>query len=141
MDAKINEKKQIVVAKFADISDKDERLRAIIEMGRKLPQMEDSLKIEPFLVRGCISRAWLAPRKGDSGQIFFEADSEAMIVKGIIAVLLEVYSGATAAEIEATDPSFLAEIGISEHLSMNRRNGLANIVKTIQNYAKALKNS
>ena len=141
MNLEINQKKQLVIAKFSEISDKDERLRAIIEMGRNLPQMEDSLKIDPFLVRGCISRAWLAPRRGDDGRVFFEADSEAMIVKGIIAVLLEVYSGATAGEIEATDPSFLAEIGISEHLSMNRRNGLANIVKTIQNYAKVLKNS
>lgn len=141
MHPDISKKKQIVIDRFSDIADKDERLRAIIEMGKKLPEMEDGLKIEPFLVRGCISRAWLAPRRGDDGRIFFEADSEAMIVKGIIAVLLEVYSGATAAEIETTDPSFLAEIGISEHLSMNRRNGLANIVKTIQNYAKALKNS
>ena len=141
MSLEITKKKQQVIDQFAAIKDKDERLRAIIEMGRALPTMDETLKIDPFLVRGCISKAWLAPRMTESERIFFEADSEAMIVKGIIAVLLEVYSGATAEDIEATDASFLAEIGISDHLSMNRRNGLANIVKTIQNYAKVLKKS
>ena len=130
----IIEKKDKLVAEFKALDDKDDRMRALILKGRSL-QMPENLKLDQFLVKGCISKAWLVPQLKD-GKIFFLADSEAMIVKGIIAALLEVYSGSTAKEILELNPDFLVEVGIEDHLSMNRRNGLANIFKLIQFYAE-----
>lgn len=122
------------------IADKDERLRHIIGEGKALPLFPEALRLEPFLVKGCISRAWLVPEiKGD--RLYFMADSEAMIVKGIVALLLKVYNGSTAEEIQNLSTDFLSEAGVSEHLSMNRRNGLSNILGMIQHYARSLAKS
>lgn len=132
----INDRIQKLAAELTSIRDKDERLRFIISKGRELPPVEENLKIDAFLVKGCISKAWLVP-KFEGNRISFMADSEAAVVKGIIAILLAVYSGCTAEEIRSTDPEFLKNWGISEHLSMNRRNGLSNIIGMIQNYARA----
>ena len=99
--------------------------------------MDPKLKIDQFLVKGCISKAWLVPQF-KSGQVAFFADSEAMIVKGIISVLLDLYNDCTPQEILQEDGTFLADVGITEHLSMNRRNGLANFLKLIHTYARAL---
>ena len=84
--------------------------------------------MDQFLVRGCISKAWLFPQFNE-GTVTFKADSEAMIVKGIIALLLEVYNEATPTEILGEDGSFLSEVGVTQHLSSNRRNGLSNVLK------------
>ena len=130
----IMERKDRILAELKGISDKDERLKALIEYGKNMRNLPDELKIDPFLVKGCISRAWLVPQiQGD--RLSFLADSEAMIVKGIIALLLQVYNDSTAAEIQALSADFLAEAGITELLSMNRRNGLRNVLLMIQNYA------
>ncbi len=127
-------RKERILAELKGISDKDERLKALIEYGRGMPELPANLKIEPFLVKGCISRAWLVPQiTGD--RLKFMADSEAMIVKGIIALLLKVYSDSTAEEIQSLSGDFLAEAGITELLSMNRRNGLRNVLVMIQSYA------
>lgn len=122
------------------IHDKDERLRHIIGEGKALPPFPENLRLEPFLVKGCISRAWLVPQVND-GRLSFIADSEAMIVKGIIALLLKVYNGSTPEEIATLSTDFLSEAGVSEHLSMNRRNGLSNILSMIQHYARSLAKS
>lgn len=122
------------------IPDKDERLRHIIAEGKALPIFPENLKLEPFLVKGCISRAWLVPEVKNQ-RLYFMADSEAMIVKGIVAILLKVYNGSTAEEIQKLSTDFLSEAGVSEHLSMNRRNGLSNILGMIQHYARSLANS
>jgi cysteine desulfuration protein SufE len=98
--------------------------------------IESNEKTDAYLIKGCISRAWLFPRF-ENGLVYFKADSEAAIVKGIIASIVEVYSGSTPAEILALSPDFLAEGGISEALSMNRRSGLANILKQVRLYALA----
>jgi cysteine desulfuration protein SufE len=132
----ITERKQKVIEEIGAITDKDERLRYIIQQGRSMPKMDDSLKIDHFLVKGCISKAWLAPQL-EQGRVTFHADSEAMIVKGIIAILLRVYNDSTPQEILATDADFLGQVGVTEHLSMNRRNGLSNILKMIKTYATA----
>lgn len=127
-------RKDRIMAELKGISDKDERLKAIIEYGKNMPELPAQLKIDPFLVKGCISRAWLVPQiQGD--RLRFMADSEAMIVKGIIALLLQVYNDSTADEIQSLSPDFLAEAGITELLSMNRRNGLRNVLSMIQTYA------
>lgn len=139
MTSAINNRIEKLVSEFSNIRDKDERLREIIAKGRSLAPLPEEMRNDAFLVKGCISKAWLVPRFKDS-KIYFMADSEAAIVKGIIAVLLEVYSGSTANEIKETDLDFLKGIGISEHLSMNRRNGLSNIIAMIQNYAQSALN-
>ncbi len=136
----ILQRKDELLKSLRAIHDKDERLRYIIGEGKDLPQFPDNLKLEPFLVKGCISRAWLVPNIKD-GRLSFLADSEAMIVKGIIALLLKVYNNSTAEEIMSLSTDFLSEAGVSEHLSMNRRNGLSNILSMIQHYARSLAKS
>lgn len=134
----IADRKETLIAELKSFSDKDDRLRFIIQQGKSMPAMDESLKIEPFLVKGCISRAWLAPRK-EGHRVSFMADSEAMIVKGIIALLLRVYNDATPDEILSTEAEFLSEVGVTDHLSMNRRNGLSNIIRTMKTYAQAFR--
>ncbi len=131
----IEEKQRRIIEQLRAIQDKDERLRYIIAAGKALPTIPEALKHDSFLVKGCISRAWLIPKK-ESDRIEFMADSEAAIVKGIIAILLAVYNHATPEEILRTDASFLSEVGVTEHLSMNRRNGLSNMLKLIRHYAE-----
>lgn len=122
------------------IKDKDERLSFIVEQGKGLGTLPESLKLEAFLVKGCISRAWLVPQiQGE--RLSFLADSEAVLVKGILALILQVYNGSTAEEILELSPEFLAEAGVTELLSMNRRNGLVNVVGLVRQYAERLKQS
>ncbi|MFW7379975.1 MAG: SufE family protein [Oligoflexus sp.] len=134
----ISQRKEELINELKSISDKDERLRYIIEQGKAMPAMDPSLKIEPFMVKGCISKAWLAPQK-QGERIHFHADSEAMIVKGIIALLLRVYNDSTPDEIITTESDFLTTVGVTDHLSMNRRNGLSNILKMMKTYAAAFR--
>lgn len=130
----INVRKDRILAELKGITDKDDRLKMIIEYGKNMAPLADELKIEPFLVKGCISRAWLVPKIQD-GRLSFMADSEAMIVKGIIALLLSVYNDSTPDEIQSLPGDFLADAGVTELLSMNRRNGLRNVLVMIQGYA------
>ena len=133
----IEERRNRLIESMRAIPNKDERLRAIVERGKQLPALPDALKIDTFLVKGCISRAWLVPQiQGD--RLSFLADSEAMIVKGVIALLLDVYNGSQPEEILAMPADFLTEAGVSEHLSMNRRNGLSQVIAMIQSYAQRM---
>ena len=134
----LKEKKEELMSALEAIQGKDERLKFIIDQGKTMATMDEKYKIDQFVVKGCISKAWLFPQFSE-GRIHFHADSEAMIVKGIIAILMKVYNHSTPDEILAEDGSFLADVGVSEHLSMNRRNGLANVLKMIQGYAAAFK--
>lgn len=129
-------RKNRLVEEIEAINGKDERLKFIIQSGRELAEMPDKFKIDQFLVRGCLSKAWLFPQFKDN-QVSFQADSEAFIVKGIIALLLKVYNESTPEEILNEDGSFLESIGITQHLSSNRRNGLSQVLKMIQAYATA----
>ncbi|RYZ55132.1 MAG: SufE family protein [Proteobacteria bacterium] len=133
----ILQRKEALLQSLKSISNKDERLRHIVDEGKAMPPLPENLRLDPFLVKGCISKAWLVPQIIED-KIFFMADSEAMIVKGVVALLLKVYNGSTAAEILNLSTDFLGEAGVSEHLSMNRRNGLANILIMIQHYAKSM---
>ncbi len=133
----ILDRKEQLLKSLRGIHDKDERLRHIISEGKGLPLFPENLRLEAFLVKGCISRAWLVPEVKDN-RLYFMADSEAMIVKGVVALLLKVYNGSTPEEIQSLSTDFLSEAGVSEHLSMNRRNGLGNILGMIQHYARSL---
>lgn len=134
MKEKIEELKK----EFLQFSQWEDRYKKLIELGRKLPEMPEEEKVEKNRIKGCQSQVWLKPSFED-GRIYFMADSDAMLVKGIVAILVQAYSGASPQEILEYKPTFLSEIGITEHLSMNRTNGLASMVKQIQMYALAYK--
>ncbi|MBC77619.1 MAG: Fe-S metabolism protein SufE [Halobacteriovoraceae bacterium] len=125
-----------IIERFNQYSDWEDRYRELIKTGKSLNELDESQKIDKFKVRGCQSQVWLVPELKD-GKVLFKADSDAVLVKGIVALLVEAYSGLTPEEITSQDTGFLKEIGITEHLSMNRTNGLANMVKQIKMYAIA----
>nr|BDT28370.1 SufE family protein [Bacteriovorax sp. HI3] len=134
----INERIAGLVADFKRFSDWEERYKHLIEIGKKMPAMDESNRIPANLVKGCQSQVWLHADLVD-GKIFFQADSDASIVKGIVALLVGVYSGSTPDEILMTKPTFLEDIGLREHLSMSRANGLNSMMKQISFFAMAYK--
>lgn len=125
-----------LVDRFNKFSQWEDRYKELIQNGKKLDALADADKVEKFRIKGCQSQVWLKPEYKD-GVINFYADSDAILVKGIISLLLEIYSGAEPEVILKTPPQFLQDIGITEHLTMNRTNGLASMVKQIQMYATA----
>ena len=134
----IENKRDQLVAELQAQPTKDDRFRLLVKKGKEMEALPDESKDDKFLVKGCMSRAWLVP-SFDGQNVSFAADSEATIVKGIISVLVGVYSGHTPDDILRVQPSFLKDAGIEEALSMNRRSGLANMIKQIQLYAAAYK--
>lgn len=129
-EAKIEALKQ----RFLKHSDWEDRYRELIKLGKSLSEMEEEAKLDKYKIKGCQSQVWLKPSYKD-GLVHFQADSDAVLVKGIIALLVEAYSGLAPKEIITLKADFLKEIGISDHLSMNRTNGLASMIKQIQMYA------
>lgn len=134
----IGQKIETLIADFRRFSDWEERYKHLIELGKNMPAMDEAHKVSANLVKGCQSQVWLHADLKD-GRIVFEADSDASIVKGIIALLVSVYSGSTPDEILTTRPTFLEEIGLREHLSMSRANGLNSMMKQISFFALAFK--
>ena len=116
--------------------DWEDRYREIIKWGKKLPSLDDEFKTEDFKVKGCQSQVWLVPSFED-GQITFRADSDAAIVRGIVSLFTHVYSGSTPMEILSFKPTFVDDIGLRQHLSMSRANGLNSMLKKITIYAMA----
>ena len=116
--------------------DWSEKYTYIIETGKALPAMDDAFKTEENKIKGCQSQVWLHAEEKD-GKLYFQADSDALIVKGLIALLVRVYSGHTAEEILSEEPYFIDEIGMKQHLSPTRSNGLLQMVKQIKYYALA----
>ena len=134
----INDRISSLIADFKRFSDWEERYKHLIDLGKKMPSMAEAHKVSENLVKGCQSQVWLHAELKD-GKIYFEADSDASIVKGIIALLVGVYSGSTPDEILTTKPTFLEDIGLREHLSMSRANGLNSMMKQISFFAMAFK--
>ena len=123
---------------FDFLDDWEDRYRHVIELGKAMPPLDDSFKVPALKVQGCASQVWLVPdlRDEDGAQrLFFEGDSDAMIVRGLIALVLKVYSGGTPAEIVATPPTFIESTGLASHLSQTRANGLNAMLKQIKMYA------
>lgn len=134
----VSDKIQSLILDFNRFNDWEERYKHLIDLGKKMPAMEEAHRIPANLVKGCQSQVWLhADLVGD--KIFFQADSDASIVKGIVALLIGVYSGSTPDEILTTKPTFLEDIGLREHLSMSRANGLNSMMKQISFFAMAYK--
>ncbi len=124
---------------FSGLATWEDRYKRLIERGKALGDLPEAMKQEKYKVRGCQSQVWLHAGLDGTGRVVFQADSDAMIVKGLVAILLEVYSCAAPAEILATPPHFLKELGFESHLSPSRANGLFAMVKQIMYYAQAFK--
>lgn len=135
----IEQKQTELAAEFADIEDWMDRYAYIIDMGNSLPAISDSLKTPDRLIEGCQSRVWLDAAQNPDGTVTFTADSDAIIVKGIISMLIDVLSGHTPDEILGADLHFINDIGLAEHLSPTRSNGLLAMVKQMRAYAAAFK--
>lgn len=131
----IEEAKQQVIEDFSLYNEWLDKYEYLIELGKNLESFPEESKTEDKLIKGCQSRVWLDCTEKD-GKIFFKADSDAIITKGIISLLIGVYSGHTAEEIAADDFSFVNEIGLRENLSPTRANGLASMIATIRKYAE-----
>jgi cysteine desulfuration protein SufE len=132
----IEDTKRSIVDEFSLFDGWVERYEYIVELGRNLTGLPEECRTEQYRVKGCQSQVWFRAREA-GGRVFFEADSDAMIVRGLIALLLRVYSGRTPSEILATTPEFLDAIELGSHLSGNRANGLAAMVNHIQGYARS----
>lgn len=130
----INERQQAIISEFSALDDWEDRYAAIISHGKALAPMEDAYKLEKNTVKGCQSTVWMHAELKD-GHVQLQGDSDAMIVRGLIALLLKVYGGATPAEVIATPPDFIDSTGLASHLSQTRANGLAAMLKQIKMYA------
>lgn len=135
----IEERQKEIVDEFVDIEDWMDRYGYIIDLGNALEPLPDDLKTPDRLIEGCQSRVWLDASLGADGTIHFRADSDAIIVKGIISLLVSVLDGHTPDEVLCADLHFIDEIGLSRHLSPTRSNGLVAMVKQMRIYALAFK--
>jgi cysteine desulfuration protein SufE len=118
---------------FALFDDWEDRYRYLIDLGKHLPVMDEALKTEQTIVKGCISRVWMVCETGDGGAIHFTADSDAHIVRGLIALVLVAYQDKTPAQIGEIDiEATFKEIGLDQHLSPNRRNGFFAMVERVR---------
>lgn len=138
MTKTINELQDEVIEEFSDFEDWMDKYQMLIDLGNDLEPLDERYKTEQNLIDGCQSRVWLQADYAD-GRITFTADSDALIVKGIIALLIEVLSGHTPQEILSADLHFIGDIGLKDHLSPTRSNGLLAMVKQIRMYALAYK--
>ncbi len=125
-----------IIEDFELFSDWEDKYEYIIALGKELPLIKDEYKNEDYIVRGCQSRVWIyAEKQGEN--IVFSADSDAIITKGIIALLIRVLSNQPATEVAKSDLDFINKIGLKDHLSPNRSNGLVSMIQKMKTYALA----
>ena len=134
----IQETEDQLISEFENFEDWIEKYNYLIETGKSLPPMESDHKTENNLISGCQSQVWLHASFED-GKVIFEADSNTVITKGIISLLVRIFSGHTPEEIINADMKFIKEIGLNEHLSPTRSNGLMSMIKQMKLYAYAYK--
>jgi len=132
----IEQVQQDIIEEFSVYEDWMDKYSYLIELGNDLKDLKPSMKNDQHLIKGCQSRVWLVPEFRD-GKIYFEGESDAVIVKGLVALLLRVVSGRTPEEIMNTDLHFVDAIGLKQHLSPTRSNGLVAMIKQIKLYAVA----
>ena len=133
----INELQDEIIDEFTEIDDWMDRYAYIIDLGNSLPAIDEQHKTPEHLIEGCQSRVWLNAELTPQGTVDFTADSDAIIVKGIISLLVKVLSGQTPADILSADLYFIDRIGLAQHLSPTRSNGLLAMVKQMKAYALA----
>ena len=138
MASVIDERQASIVKEFAMFGDWMEKYEHIISLGKELDPLAPEDKVDENLIKGCQSRVWLAVKRGDEGQVVFTADSDAIITKGLVALMVRVLSEAPASDIASANLSFLDEIGLHSHLSPTRSNGLQSMVKQMKLYGLAL---
>jgi cysteine desulfuration protein SufE len=134
----IDEKQERIIREFKALGDWPERYKYIIKLGQKLDPLDEKHKTDDNLVRGCQSQVWLHTEL-DGDKVIFKADSDAAITKGLVALMVRFYSDETPDAILSTNPDFIKKIGMQEHLSPTRSNGLASMVKQMKIYAMAYK--
>ncbi len=134
----IQEKEAKIIAEFDHFDDWMDKYNLLIEKGKELPPMAEELKTENRLIKGCQSQVWLHASY-ENGNVFFTADSDALITKGIASLLLEVLSGESPDDIINNQMEFIDTIGLKNHLSPNRSNGLLAMIKQMKLYAMAFK--
>ncbi|MEZ7515730.1 SufE family protein [Flavobacterium frigidarium] len=132
----IKEIQDEIVDEFSMFDDWMQRYEYIIDLGKNLPLIKDEFKTEDNIIKGCQSKVWLQGEQNDD-RVVFTADSDAILTKGIIAILIRTFSNQKAADIIAADMGFIDEIGLKEHLSATRANGLVSMIKNIKMYALA----
>lgn len=140
MTMNLQQKQEVLVEEINLIPDAYERLGYIVERGKKAPGIPKELQIDSFKIEGCMSQLWVVPEFKDN-KCYFRSESDSAIVKGIAELLCTFYSEQLPEEIIGNDASFLGEVGITQHLSPNRRNGLSRIVESIQRFAKSCQTS
>ena len=133
----INETQDEIIEEFVELEDWMDRYQLLIDMGEEQEPLPDGEKTEQNLIDGCQSRVWIVCDRGADGRLTFRAESDALIVKGIVSLVIRVFSGHTPQEILDADLYFIPQIGLTEHLSPTRSNGLLAMVKQIRMYALA----
>ncbi len=137
MASVIDERQAEIADDFAMFGDWMEKYEHIISLGRELAPMDPADKVDDNLIKGCQSRVWLAAKRDDRGHVHFAADSDAIITKGLVALMVRALSDAPAADIAGANLTFLDEIGLHSHLSPTRSNGLQAMVKQMKLYGLA----
>jgi cysteine desulfuration protein SufE len=138
IEMSINEIQDAIVEEFSVFDDWMDRYQQLIEYGKELPPIDERKRTEQYLIQGCQSKVWLDAELRD-GKVYFTADSDAIITKGIVSLLIKVLSGRTPDEILNTDLYFIDKIGLKENLSPTRSNGLVAMIKQMRMYALAFK--
>ncbi|RXK52489.1 SufE family protein [Aquirufa rosea] len=136
MASTINDTQEELIEEFGLFEDWADKYEYLIDLGKKLPGLSEDLKTDENVIKGCQSKVWLHAFMQD-GKLIFQADSEAVIVKGLISMLIRVLSGHSPTEILKADLYFIDRIGMSQHLAQTRSNGLLSMVKQMKNYALA----
>ena len=137
----INEIQDDIIAEFSDFDDWMDRYQLLIDLGSEQAPLDERYKTEQNLIDGCQSRVWLHAEPTDDGGIHFEAESDALIVKGIVRLLVSIFDGQKPEDILNADLYFIERIGLREHLSPTRSNGLVAMVRRIHDYARAYANN
>jgi len=132
----IKEIQEEIIDEFSMFDDWMQRYEYIIDLGKNLPLIQEAYKTDDNIIKGCQSKVWLKGKQNDD-TIVFTADSDAILTKGIIAILIRVFSNQNAFDILAADTDFIDKIGLKEHLSPTRANGLVSMIKNIKMYALA----
>ena len=129
------EKRDALLAEFARLPDHQQRLNRLIELARARPPLDAACRTDDRLMPGCLSRLWFVSRFED-GRCHFQSDSDSLIIKAIAGLLCDFYSGHVPAEILSIEPTFLAQIGLTQHITPNRRHALARIRENIRAFAQ-----
>lgn len=133
--ATLQERQDYWVKELGSLASWEDRYKKIIALGKQLPDLSEELRTEEAKVKGCQSQVWLHAKLDDQGRIQFQGDSDALLVKGLVALLLKIYSNSSPSEILSTPPEFLKALGFEGNLSPSRANGLFSMIKQIRNFA------